>query len=53
WVYSFCDEDIDALISMCLCLWLVIKYGFEFQQIVDIGKTLPLFMERQTLGDRT
>nr|XP_025687759.1 uncharacterized protein LOC112789872 isoform X4 [Arachis hypogaea] len=26
--------------------------GVVVQQIVDIGKTLPLFMELQTLGDR-
>ncbi|QHN96694.1 uncharacterized protein DS421_18g620800 [Arachis hypogaea] len=26
--------------------------GFELQQIVDIGKTLPLFIELQTLGTR-
>ncbi|RYR58508.1 hypothetical protein Ahy_A05g024305 [Arachis hypogaea] len=30
----------------------VVVQDFEFQQIVDIGKTLPLFMELQTLGDR-
>ncbi|RYR61674.1 hypothetical protein Ahy_A04g018877 isoform B [Arachis hypogaea] len=28
----------------------VVVQGFEFQQIVDIGKTLPLFMELQTLA---
>ncbi|XLR62111.1 golgin candidate 6 isoform X11 [Arachis hypogaea] len=27
-------------------------FSFTQQKIVDIGKTLPLFMELQTLGDR-
>ncbi|XLR00501.1 hypothetical protein S83_066699 [Arachis hypogaea] len=45
-------ELVTAVLPSVLwiCFVAELSYGFEFQQIVDIGKTLPLFKELQTLG---